>query len=183
MDELETKLLYGFLGGLVVWFLNFVTNTLHNYRRNQSEAKYLGIRITCILEDYILQCANYSYADWYNVEMGRETMPPVPNLSEFPKDVNWSSIPAKLAFSTLSLANLIESYRNNISYEYEYNDQEAAMNTEKQYYALLGLRSLKIIQTIREKYSLEAIDRESEMRNEKRFKELEKEFHGIPAAN
>lgn len=131
-------------------------------RARASSANYLAIRVVCILDQYIRNCATVVGDD--GTDMGQrdqegclQVQVPLPDPPSFPTDIDWKSIDSILAYRLLSLPNDIRSAddliegANNIALPPDFD--ELFEEREKQYSAL-GLKVNKLAEELRARYQV-----------------------------
>ncbi|MBM0105831.1 hypothetical protein JM946_13910 [Steroidobacter sp. S1-65] len=114
MSEQISVALIG-LGGVVVGaFLTPIIEAVKAWYASRKHARYLAIRVVCILDQFIDACADVVADHGEEDEAGIYTYDPLPDPPSFPDDVDWRSIDSKLMYEILSLPNKAESARRAI---------------------------------------------------------------------
>jgi hypothetical protein len=118
------------------------------------EAKYLAVRVVCLLDVFIEECASTAInrgVDEYG--NGSHVDPPEPPA--YPGDVNWKSIDDKMMYDLLSLpartrqaSNFLDACARDV------DDEDVYYHIRAENYSKLGLRAYALCKEIREKYSL-----------------------------
>jgi hypothetical protein len=144
----------GFLGvlvgtALIPWIRERITR--------QRGARYLAIRIVCLLDTFIDDCSAVA-SDW-----GEESVsglhPKVSKLPElsYPLDLDWHSISHSLMYEVLSLPAAVERQRRFMGAAVEYADPTdySRYFEERNFtYAQLGLRIHSIVARLRKVYRI-----------------------------
>jgi len=129
--------------------------TVREYFSRQKAARYLAIRVVCILDKYIDDCASvcqdYGEPDH---EHGRNTprvvSPPTPS---YPTDLDWHSIHHKLMYDLLSLPNAADKAKSMVDSCFEH-DEDSVFETRSFEYATLGLKTFELTQRLRKAYGI-----------------------------
>jgi hypothetical protein len=118
------------------------------------EAKYLAVRVVCLLDVFIEECASTAInrgVDEYG--NGSHVDPPEPPA--YPGHVNWKSIDDKMMYDLLSLpartrqaSNFVDACARDV------DDEDVYYHIRAETYSTLGLRAYALCKEIREKYSL-----------------------------
>jgi hypothetical protein len=149
------------------------------------DARYLAIRIVCILDRYIEDCASTAIdsgeEDAEGVNRARVSAPQPP---AYPGDVNWKSIDHTMMYKLLALpaaadraANYVAAVSENVSGP----DESEWFEARSHQYSLLGLQAHKLTETLRKEYEIPEIpdrswDPVSHLRDElKRIEDLQKQ--------
>lgn len=141
-------------GAALPWFRDAQTN-----KRN---ARYLAIRMVCILDQFLDECTNVVGDDRLssnevNAEGYLEPQVSQPKELLLPRDVDWRSIGHELMYKILSLPNRIEHDNRSIAFAPE-NSSPPDFNEffeKRQYsYACLGLDIADLTQELRSKYGI-----------------------------
>jgi hypothetical protein len=125
------------------------------------DARYLAIRIVCILDRYVEDCASTAIdsgeEDAEGVNVARVSAPPPP---AYPSDVNWKSIDHATMYKLLALpaaadraANYVDAVEENDGPP-DYNEWFQARTHQ---YSLLGLQAHKLTETLRKEYEIPEI--------------------------
>ncbi len=157
-----TEAIFGLLGVLVgsgiSWFQSYWTTN----REAEKNARYLAIRVVCILDKYMEDCAAVVKDDGLcegqrskeNCLVPQINIPAAPN---YPDDVDWKSIDADLMFALLSFpaeiedGNRIINASHLIAYPPDYQDW---FDERKFYYCQFGLIANKLSNDLSEKYGI-----------------------------
>lgn len=182
--------------GLIGVFIGSIISWLQTYwisKRDQNKnAKYLAIRIVCILDKYLQDCTDVIKDD--GLSFGQRTKEgylkaqvKTPGPPIFPEDVDWKSIDHELMYKILSFPSdvengdrIIESAAN-ISSPPDFEDW---FEERKFHYCKFGLTAYKLAEKLCIEYSIKKktynnwnpvvdLERELTIVTEKRKKRLE----------
>lgn len=157
-----TEAIFGLVGVLVgsatSWFQAYWTNK-QSVNKN---ARYLAIRVICILDKYVEDCADVVKDD--GLSFGQRTsdgclQPQVKALGApvFPEDVDWKSIDHELMFKILSLPSDVEGGERIIKATEDIAsppDFEEWFNERRFHYSQFGLIACKLSQELATKYGI-----------------------------
>lgn len=147
-----------FVGALITWFQSYYTN-----RQIESKnAKYLAIRVVCILDKFTEDCADVVKDDGLN--FGQRTadgcLQPqimIPEIPVFPDDIDWKSIDHELMYKILSFpseiaaGNKIIDFTRNIAGPPDYEDW---FDERRFHYASFGLHAEKLASELCREYNI-----------------------------
>ena len=157
-----TEAIFGLIGVLVgsgiSWFQSYWTTN----KEAEKNARYLAIRVVCILDKYMEDCANVVKDDGlYEGQRSSEgclvSQVDIPSAPNYPKDVDWKSIDPDLMFDLLSFPSEIEdgnriiSAATIIAYPPDYLDW---FDERKFYYCQFGLIAHKLSNDLSKKYGI-----------------------------
>ena len=142
------------VGTILPWF--------RDVWNNKRLARYLAIRIVCVLDEFLDQCTNVvgddgSFNGERRADGYREAQVSLPNGLPLPSDVDWRSINHGLMYKILELPSRIERENSAISFaaEQSYPPDYEEVFEERQYrYACLGLDVAALTQTLRSTYGI-----------------------------
>lgn len=129
---------------------------------NKRKARYLAIRIVCILDEFLETCTSVVGDDGLcygrrNADGYLQAQVALPNGLQFPADVDWKSIDHGLMYRILALPSRIEADNRVIaavgddSFPPDFDE----VFDERQYrYACLGLDTADLVQTLRRTYGI-----------------------------
>jgi hypothetical protein len=149
--------------GLLVVLVGAVIVPIIRERLARSrDARYLAIRIVCILDRYVEDCASTAIDSGEENEKGvniaRVSAPPPP---AYPSDVNWKSIDHTMMYKLLALppsadraANYVEGASENVTGP----DNSEWFEARSHQYSLLGLQGHKLTETLRTEYEIPEIE-------------------------
>lgn len=163
-----SEALFGFLGVLVGSFIPLLKELIVEKRMRTERAKYLAVRIICILDEYIDKCIEVIHDDGSYMgqaserdESGNDIYTPVvklPAAPTFPDDVDWKSIDGALMYRILSLPNTVRGADNFIQWagsELAFPPYyEEAFEARQKGYAMLGLEAIDVTDVLRTVYKL-----------------------------
>jgi hypothetical protein len=129
------------------------------------DARYLAIRVVCILDRYVEDCASTAIDSGEEDEKGTSIAqvdaPPPPG---YPSDVNWKSIDHSMMYKLLSLpadadraANYVRGAAENVSGP----DNGEYFEARSHQYSLLGLQAHALTVTLRRQYGIPEIENRS----------------------
>jgi len=141
------------IGAILVWAREWISSQ----QTQKKHARYLAVRVVCILHIYGDQCAKVAQDDGHIIDhqsgeyvAPQAKMPPNP---VFPGDIDWKSIDHKLAYRILSLP--IKSQEADILIGFAFAAEESPPYFEKAFevrqyqYARLGLEAISIARELR----------------------------------
>lgn len=147
-----------FVGSGISWFQSYWTTK----KENNKSARYLAIRLVCILDKYMEDCISVVKDD--GLSEGQRSAegclepqilsPPVPT---YPDDIDWKSIDHDLMYELLSFPTEIEdgnrmiSASNDIAFPPDYQDW---FDERKFYYCKFGLIAHKLSNDLSRKYGI-----------------------------
>lgn len=141
------SVLFGVIVGTVLpwvreWWIN---------RRN---ARYLAVRVICILDKFAENCAQAIGQENQDDDL---PVSPWPETLDFPADLDWRSLDRGLLYDILSLPNEVATAWNEVDAislvaSTEHDPQHLA--TVTQYYTPLGLKATVLAQKLRKTYSI-----------------------------
>lgn len=158
MTEAIFGLVGVFIGAGISWLQVYWTNK----RTENKNARYLAIRIVCVLDKYLEHCAEVIKDD--GLSFGQRTeeghlAPQViaPGPPIFPEDVDWRSIDHELMYKILSFPTEVETGERLIKSTLEFAsppDFEDWFDERKYQYCLFGLTAYQLSGELAEKYSI-----------------------------
>ncbi|WP_058119624.1 hypothetical protein [Photobacterium kishitanii] len=155
------KVWIGLIGVVVGSALTVLREYFSEWRANRTDARYLAVRLTCLLENFVgecfeVVCDNGEYDD-------RDYLTPtvlVPKLNINEVDGKWQSLPFEFMYEALNLPNCLTKSNEQISLAIEYGDGVPAFSdffNERQYqFSILGLKAATLSTKLRKKYSMPA---------------------------
>ena len=158
-----TEAIFGLLGVLIgsaiTWFQNFWFNN----REKERSARYLAIRIVCILDKYLQDCYDVVKDDGLsygqrNAEGYLEPQVKSPGAPHFPEDVDWKSIDHELMYKILSFPADVEGSENIISAAWDISgppDFEEWFEERAFWYAQFGLAAFQLAEELSKKYGIQ----------------------------
>jgi hypothetical protein len=152
--------LFAFVGVLVATAL---VPWIRGHISRKQAARYLGIRVVCILDKYVEDCAEVA-ADWgrENPEGYSESQVSAPRCPSYPVDLDWHSIDYTLMYDLLSLPTNAEKAAGFVSDAGEHADPpdfEGFFEARSSQYATLGLKAFDLTTKLRKAYRIPDLDR------------------------
>jgi hypothetical protein len=155
---IESALISATVGVLVLVIGQVLVPLGREWFAMRRDAKYLAIRVVCVLEKYVEDCASTASDSGEADEVGclspRVKAPPAP---VYPTDVNWKSIKHSLMYKILALpaaadraASYVSSVEEN-SYPPDYSEWFEARTHQ---YSILGLDANALAVKLREQYRI-----------------------------
>lgn len=132
---------------------------LFNYFDRKKAARYLAIRVVCILDKFLADCTNVVGDDGEPDQSGFHH-PRVSSLNApiFPEDVDWRSIEHTLMYDILSFPPDVVSAKEAVSsnWDFNYDPPDFSENFEyrAKHYARLGLQAHKLAKRLRGEYDI-----------------------------
>ena len=101
-----------------------VVPLVREYISRRKAARYLAIRVVCILDKYVDECASvcqdYGEPDHESGrDIARVNAPPTPN---YPTDLDWHSIDHRLMYDLLSLPNAADKASGMVDSCFEHDE-------------------------------------------------------------
>lgn len=159
MDQATSSLLGIFLG----IFLKSLYDYIMISKNNNSEATYAAIRILCVLDEFIEDCVKVSYDDGETDSEGiYHYRSDLPDIIDYPSDINWKSMDHNLVFEILNINNLILDSQNylRVAIDHWIDPPYDDLGGERKYqYSSLGLIAINISEKLRKKYSIPEIEK------------------------
>lgn len=159
---LETSLISAGTSFVVLLLGQILWPMIKDRRTKKGEATYLAIRVVCVLDKFVEDCASTAIDDGEENEKG-ESIPRItaPTPPVYPTDVNWKSINNTLMYKLLALpasteraANYVQGSEEN-SFPPDFSEWYEA-RTES--YANLGLQAHEMSIQLRKLYKLPAVE-------------------------
>ena len=127
-------------------------------KQNNRDAKYLAIRVVCILDTFIYDCFKVVNDDGtvqgqYPPD-GPELQTTTPNLNFDALEVNWNSIPTDIMHRILSLPNKIDAANCSIGCTWEHVGIDDAICDRQLEYSKLGLEAYDIIKDLCQEFDV-----------------------------
>lgn len=158
MTEAIFGLLGVVLGSSISWFQSYWLNK----RETKKNGRYLAIRIVCILDHYLEQCADVVKDN--GLSFGQRTKegylgPQVksPGPPVYPDDVDWKSIDHELMFQILSFPSEVEEGDRMIKATWNITsppDFKEWFVERKFQYSRFGLMAYKLSDNLSKKYGI-----------------------------
>ncbi|MDN5478540.1 MAG: hypothetical protein L0G39_16520 [Chryseobacterium sp.] len=157
-----TEAIFGLLGVLIGSSISWIQSYWTDKKENDKSARYLAIRLVCILDKYMEDCASVVKDDGLfegqrSSEGCLEPQIISPSAPKYPDDIDWKSIDHDLMFELLSFPSEIEdgnrmiSSSSNIAFPPDYQDW---FDERKFYYCQFGLIAHKLSNDLSQKYGI-----------------------------
>jgi hypothetical protein len=153
----------GIVGVVVGSFLALLREIWSDSRMRRRHARYLAIRVVCILDKYVESCAEVvsddGLCDGQRDEQGcLQAQVPTPSPPAFPEGLDWKSIDHALMYRLLSMPNEAEAADRKLDHVWQYVAGPPDFDEffeERQYkYSALGLAAFALTQEMRTKYDI-----------------------------
>lgn len=154
--------IFGLVGVVVGAAITGFQSWLGARRTRLASARYLAVRVVCLLDKYIDDCTSVVCDDGLsfgqrNRDGYLEAQVASPAPVSFPDDVDWRTIDHDLMYDLLSLPNRAESADGAISFAAEVDhppDFDEYFEARRRHYSDLGLRSYALAQRLRQSYRI-----------------------------
>ncbi len=148
----------GFVGVIIGALLAPGIEWFRSWRSSKRNARYLAIRVTCILDDFVSKCVEVVNDDGERDNEGYYSYPTrLPDIQPFPENLDWKSIHHKMMYRILILPSKIKDAVNAINFACDhyisppYDD----LGPERQYeFAGLGLYAAQLARDLRQTYDM-----------------------------
>lgn len=158
MTEAVFGLVGVLIGSLIPWFQTYWVE-IRSARKN---ARYLAIRIVCILDEYLENCVevvkdNGLSCGQRNKDGNLEVQFKAPSAPIYPDDVDWKSIDHELMYKILSLPSEVDTAKRLINESTEISvapDFEDFFIERKYWHCRLGLVASNIVNELCSKYRI-----------------------------
>jgi hypothetical protein len=158
MTEAIFGLIGVFVGSGIAWFQSYWLDK----RTANKNAKYLAIRIVCILDKYLEDCVSVVKDDGLSygqrtIEGYLEPQVKAPGPPVYPEDVDWKSIHHELMFQILSFPSEVADGERVIKAALEIAGPpnfEEWFEERRFYYSQFGLMAYKLSDDLCEKYGI-----------------------------
>lgn len=157
-----TEAIFGLIGVLVGSGISWFQSHWTTKKEAEKNARYLAIRVVCILDKYMEDCANVVKDD--GLSEGQRSAEgclcsqvKIPVAPSYPDDIDWKSIDPDLMFALLSFPSEIEDGNRMIdsteiiSMPPDYRDY---FDERKLHYCSFGLMALKLSKELSGKYGI-----------------------------
>jgi len=155
MEALFGGLVGAIIGSAFPWWMN--------KQGTQSKARYLAIRVVCLLDKYVEDCVavvkDDGLSDGQRTKDGRlEPQVSRPGVPAFPDDIDWKSIKHDLMYEILSFPSDVEAANRVIRDTWYYDasppDYEKGFEERAFQYAQLGLKAYELAKKLRDQYKI-----------------------------
>jgi hypothetical protein len=156
-----TEGMYGLVGVIVGVVAGWLVPFIDRWRQRRRDAQYLAIRVVCILDKYVVDCATACNDRTEMDDVGQtHVSAPAATLADYAEDVDWKCIEADLMFGILSLPrdavlarNWLDGYMEQADgYDIDSYAMERAMR-----YGKLDLQAATLADKLRRTYSIPGI--------------------------
>ena len=158
---LFASLISGGIGFLGVFVGSVIVPPIRERFSRRRDARYLAIRVICVLDGYIEDCASVALDSGDEDELGcsvaQEKAPPPP---AYPTDINWKSIEHSLMYTLLALPAAAERAANYVAGAGENAtapDYSEYFEERSKQYSLLGLHAHDLTVDLRKRYQIPEI--------------------------
>ena len=158
---------FGFLGVIVGCFIPWIKESIQQRRSRTENAKYLAVRVICILDEYVDKCVEVAQDDGTVMGQAAERengfdlyIPQVqlPAAPSFPDDVDWKSIDSNLMYQILAFPNAVRSTNDSIRFVANEvaspPDYDDLFEARWEGYANLGLEAIELVELLIARYGL-----------------------------
>jgi hypothetical protein len=143
------------IGAMLTSLFTWVKDWWIERKSRERRARYLAMRVVCILDKFVQDCVNVAYdkgvedADgWLKPQVRR------PERLSLPTDVDWSSVNHDVMYRALSLPSEVDIAENNIGFAAEDADDYEFFEERQYQYACLGLNAVTLARDLRDTYSI-----------------------------
>jgi len=155
---LETSLISAGTSFIVLLVGQVFTPIIRDWIKEKAEAKYLAIRVVCLLDKFVEDCASTASDNGEEDNEG-VTYPTVdpPPPPTFPTDVNWKSISSSTMYKILALPASTEraaSYIRAVGENSFPPDYSEVFEARAASYSNLGLATHQLTEELRKKYDI-----------------------------
>jgi len=162
---LESSLISASVALLVVLIGQVLVPIARERHASKRDAQYLAIRIVCILDQYVEDCASTATDAGEENEQGIPiAQVDAPRAPAYPSDVNWKSIDATMMYRILSLPAAADRAANYVSGVSEHSDPPDCsefFEARSLRYSRLGLEAHELTAALRRKYGIQEIPNQS----------------------
>lgn len=164
-----SEAIFGLVGVVVGASITLIKEEWSSWRTRRRHARYLAIRVVCILDKYIGNCVEVVQDDGLCCGQRDKDGCLTPQVSlpappVFPEDVDWKSIDHELMYRLLALPNDAEVANCAIGFISSEvaspPDYEEAFEERHDRYVKLGLKAAEIADEIRQAYGIPRQDQE-----------------------
>lgn len=152
-----TEALFGFIGVIVGALVPWLQASLESRRTRERDAQYLAIRVACILDKFVEDCAAVAEDEGQENQQGiTEATTKTPDVP-YPQDVDWRSIDPELMYSLLSFQNEVRAAEAATAAAWDWEDVPEFTHyfeTRSEQYGECGLKAAKLGQELRRIYSI-----------------------------
>lgn len=160
-----TEAIFGLIGVIIGSSISWFQSYWSNRRETNKNARYLAIRIVCILDKYLEECV--AVVKDNGLSYGQRTQEGLlksqvksPGPPIYPEDVDWKSINHELMFQILSFPSEVELGERMIIATLEITgppDFEEWFLERRFYYSQFGLKAYKLADDLSKRYRIKKI--------------------------
>ncbi|MGJ7030937.1 hypothetical protein [Niabella hirudinis] len=158
-----TEAIFGLIGVLMGSAISLFQSYWADNRITRKSARYLAIRVVCILDKYLEDCTEVVKDDGLSFgqrssEGYLEPQVKAPGAPVFPDDVDWKSIDHELMYQILSFPSQVEYADRLIKGTRNFADPpdfEDWFNERKFHYSQFGLEAYRLSEELCRKYSIQ----------------------------
>lgn len=157
-----TEAIFGLIGVLVGSFVPWFQTYWLEKRATRKNARYLAIRIVCVLDKYLEDCVEVVKDDGLsqgqrNADGCLEAQIKAPGIPVYPEGVDWKSIDHELMYKILSLPSDVEAAERLIRGAMDIShppDFEDWFEERAYWYCIFGLTAYKLADELCAKYDI-----------------------------
>lgn len=150
---LETSLISAGTSFVVLLLGQILWPLIKDWRTKKIEGKYLAVRVVCVLDKFVEDCASTAIDSGEEDENGNSTARvSAPDPPAYPNDVNWKSIDDTLMYKLLSLPASTERAANYVQGSTENDsspDYSEYFEARTESYARVGLEAYELSRMLR----------------------------------
>jgi hypothetical protein len=162
---LESSIISAGVALLVVLIGQLLVPIIRERHALSRDARYLAIRIVCVLDKYLEDCASTAIDSGQEDENGNSiAQVSAPLAPTYPSDVNWKSINDTMMYKILALPAAADRAANYVSGADENSfppDFSEYFEARSQQYSVLGLQAHELTVELRKKYGIQEIQNRS----------------------
>jgi hypothetical protein len=154
-----SEVLAGFLGVIVGAFVPWLQSMFESWRSRKRDAQYLAIRVVCILDKFVEDCAAVATDDGIENDSGiTEARTKTPEV-QYPQEVDWRSIDPTLMYSLLSFQNEVRAAEEGVAETWDWEEVPefaSYFRHRAEEYGWCGLKAASLSQELRKTYRIPA---------------------------
>lgn len=157
-----SEAVFGLAGVIIGASLPWVKDWWMERGQRDRKARYLAIRVVCVLDAYVEKCFSVICDDGLsqgqrNAKGCLEPQVALPEAPAYPDDLDWQSINYDLMYRILSLPSAAQAADRQIAYAWEYSDPpdyDEAFEERQYLYACVGVSAVEITEKLRKTYAI-----------------------------
>jgi len=161
-DTLLASLISAASGILGVVIASVIVPPIREHFSRGRDARYLAIRVVCVLDRYVEDCASTAIdSGRSNQEGAQESQVTAPPPPAYPTDINWRSIDHSVMYKLLALpaaADRAANYVASASENADPPDYSEFFEARSHQYSLLGLQAHNLTVTLRQEYEIPELE-------------------------